>query len=593
MSDLFIDYNSNTQEAVLQTSSESDFWPYIKRLCYESSDEILEPNPLTLIVPWWVFLGKREGISYHLRKHGVALEITDRALALLERSQQRVDHVFEGEYPDSTAAEDIEKALRDLGFVRALTDFQLKNVSRLLKLPAGATFSVPGAGKTTEALALYVLSRAPDDKLLVICPKNAFAVWEDEIQECLPNKRFRVVRLTGGFEKIRSLVSEDFDVGILSYQQLPTVVDTIAKYLTTHSTYVFLDESHKIKRGVSGVIGSSILKISHLPKRKLIMSGTPLPNSPEDLVPQFRFLYPEIPANTESVSDRIRSVFVRTTHAQLGIPEIQRKKVEVSLTESQNELYQLMRSEIARGASAMLTRFDKGALRRLGRSALKLIQLVSNPTLLARVPFEHPDLLAAVLSEDTSPKMDYVVNRCRELAERDAKVIVWTSFVESVELVATRLSDLGAGYIHGGVDAGSPDDELSREGVLSKFRNDPESYVLVANPAAAGEGISLHQVCRYAIYLDRTYNAAQYLQSEDRIHRLGLKPDQIPTVEIILAPNTIDESVNRRLVEKANAMREVLDDDGLHIDPIPWDPEADAFDLDDAQSLLAHLNDEV
>ena len=44
--------------------------------------------------------------------------------------------------------------------------------------------------------------------------------------------------------------------------------------------------------------------------------------------------------------------------------------------------------------------------------------------------------------------------------------------------------------------------------------------VLVANPAAAAESISLHEHCNHALYLDRTYNAGQFLQSQDRIHRL-------------------------------------------------------------------------
>ena len=47
------------------------------------------------------------------------------------------------------------------------------------------------------------------------------------------------------------------------------------------------------------------------------------------------------------------------------------------------------------------------------------------------------------------------------------------------------------------------------------------SAVLLANPQAMSEGISLHLECHDAIWLDRTYNAGQYLQGIDRIHRLG------------------------------------------------------------------------
>ena len=97
--------------------------------------------------------------------------------------------------------------------------------------------------------------------------------------------------------------------------------------------------------------------------------------------------------------------------------------------------------------------------------------------------------------------------------------------------------------------------------------------VLVANPAACGEGISLHKVCHHAIYLDRNYNAAQYLQSEDRIHRLGLKKNQHTYVEIVCCKNSIDVSVHDRLRRKVARMADVLNDDGLNIDPISFDPD--------------------
>jgi SNF2 family DNA or RNA helicase len=119
----------------------------------------------------------------------------------------------------------------------------------------------------------------------------------------------------------------------------------------------------------------------------------------------------------------------------------------------------------------------------------------------------------------------------------------------------------------------------------------------VANPAACGEGISLHEVCHHAIYVDRNYNAAQYLQSEDRIHRLGLPKNQNTIVEILCCPDSIDESVNDRLIMKARRMAEVLNDHDLHIDPVSFDPEAidddEAIDYEDLNSLLAHLREEA
>ena len=174
-------------------------------------------------------------------------------------------------------------------------------------------------------------------------------------------------------------------------------------------------------------------------------------------------------------------------------------------------------------------------------------------------------------------------------------MIIWTTFVRNVELIAERLKDLGAQFIHGGVDAGSEDEENVREWKIKKFHEDPNCKVLVANPAAASEGISLHTVCQNAIYVDRSFNAAQYLQSEDRIHRLGLKEDQIPRVEILACRNSIDDVVFERLRSKVETMSKALNDPSLNIDAIPYDYEEDSdveylyVDNDDIKALRQYF----
>ena len=51
--------------------------------------------------------------------------------------------------------------------------------------------------------------------------------------------------------------------------------------------------------------------------------------------------------------------------------------------------------------------------------------------------------------------------------------------------------------------------------------------ILIANPKKGGEGISLHYECSNAIYIDRSYDAGKYLQSRDRIHRVGSKFENV------------------------------------------------------------------
>src|SRR5690606_23889575 len=148
---------------------------------------------------------------------------------------------------------------------------------------------------------------------------------------------------------------------------------------------------------------------------------------------------------------------------------------------------------------------------------------------------------------------NYILHRARELARRGEKVLIWSSFRQNVEFIADSLQDLGAVYIHGGVDAGDEDDDGTREGKIKRFHDDENVHVMVANPAAASEGVSLHAVCHHALYLDRTFNAAHFLQSMDRIHRLGLPPDQKTTIEIVECAESIDETVHWRLKAKVDA----------------------------------------
>jgi SNF2 family DNA or RNA helicase len=119
--------------------------------------------------------------------------------------------------------------------------------------------------------------------------------------------------------------------------------------------------------------------------------------------------------------------------------------------------------------------------------------------------------------------------------------------------------------------------------------------VLVANPAAASEGISLHTVCHHAIFVDRTFNAAHYIQAEDRIHRIGLSRMQATTIEILVAEDSVDEVVQLRLNAKIALMAQILNDPSLGSGPISFeslDEESDevgGLSEDDLKEVLNHL----
>ena len=603
---LKIDYREADRRALLswgEGEASAPWMDIIRRLVFDHADDAAQEDGYHISLPWWSFASLRNQLLEVFKGFGLApgstLEITQPAADLLRQSKRTADGYNLATSAVAVVEADLCSKLNEIGFRRSLSPEQTRNVCKIAALPSAATFSVPGAGKTTEALAYFFYKAKTVERLLVIAPKNAFAAWDEQMQDCMPHLKAMFVRLRGGKEKIAKLLDEDPRFMLITYQQLARVPDLIAAHCARHSAHVFLDESHRIKSGAGKQTARAVLGLSHLPVGKLIMSGTPMPQATEDLIPQFAFLYPEIPATAENVVDLIRPVYVRTNKKELGLPPVTRVLAKLPLAPMQQELYRLMKFEVAREAATALSIRNKQVFRSLGRSVARLLQFVSNPSLLtAEIGFAHPDLLAAVLAEGEGPKLKYVLKKARQLARRGEKVLIWSSFVRNVEYIAERLLDLGAVYIHGGVDAGNEDDDETREGKIKLFHDDPTALVMVANPAAASEGVSLHRVCHHALYLDRTFNAAHYLQSEDRIHRFGLPKDQKTTIEIVECIGSVDETVRERLGYKIGQMAEALEDSSLRPDPIPLDPtDIEDFDeystglsTDDIQALFNALS---
>ena len=585
-----ISYDAENQAAIVAGDDilPAAIWADVRRVCVEGSQEIIQQRARSITVPWCSFVLLRPDLRYVLQKHSLTLSVSPEAKnLLLQAEQQRIAY----QHPTSAHGLDahtLQVRLAEVGFARPLTPEQARNVLNLLRFPACASFSVPGAGKTTEALAYFFLRRESNTRLVVVAPKNAFAAWEEQLHECSPDGRYTIVRLQGGESGVKACFMKNPTIGLITYQQLSNVVAVVAAYMSRQPCFMVLDESHRMKRGQAGVQGAAILRLAHLPEYKLILSGTPMPNNIADLIPQFTFLYPMIKVKDETVAEHIRSVYVRTTKSELGLRDPIRLRQLVPMAPAQRRLYESLRSEAARQLEH-LTSWERNSLRSVGRSVMRLLQVTTEPALIAHTELSDQNLLMDAITEGPSPKVMEACRIARELAAQGHKSIIWSQFVQIVEVVADSLADLGAVYIHGGVEVDEDEENLeSREAKIARFHDDPTCMVMVANPAACSEGISLHRVCHHALYLDRNYNAAQYLQSEDRIHRLGMALDQNTYVTVLHTPDSIDDSVQRRLETKIARMRDVLNDDGLNIEPLSFDDELglDREDLLDIRRIL-------
>lgn len=500
--------------------------------------------------------------------------------------------------PLSLTDNSLTESLRRAKFTgRVLTKEQRRDLLSLAHMAHGANFSVPGAGKTTVSMALHFLwshERGADSRLLVIAPKNAFVAWDETLSACSSNKNSRFIRLTT--QNITAELESNPRYAITNYEVISAIVAPLALWLDSHDTHVILDESHRIKSPTSSR-GAAAHSLAHLAARRDILSGTPAPQEPGDLDNQVRFLYPGNYQSGIKSSADLRGIYVRTTKNELNLPPRISKTIKVEPHPLEASLYSLLASDVALALSG-LNFNDREAVRSISSKVITLIRSTVDPALVAkRLPLgpresEVRQLVHCLNSDKFIPsKLQKAALIATRRAKSGKKTVVWSSFPNTIEKLVSITQDLNPLSLHGGIPTGEDDNPYTREGRLKIFHEDPYSFLLVANPSACGEGISLHRASQSAIYMDRSYNAAHYLQSVDRIHRLGMPEDAVTKISILQwrTPNgigSIDLAVDRRLSYKISKLSEILEDPELAIGTDPYLATVEEWDIESESTLL-------
>lgn len=518
---------------------------------------------------------------------------------------------------------DLQRCLDGSRFARSLKQFQLRDAAKLLGLAHGANFSVPGAGKTTVAYAVYEAEHHAGkiDQLLVVAPLSAFDAWQTEVKECFTPGQAPLVKVFGTPD------SQDAEILLVNYHRLAGNLKDLTKWVRKRPTLVLLDEAHRMKAGRVGQHGSACLDLAFSASRRDVLTGTPAPQSVQDFVALYEFLWPGqvrriLPAEAlkttpqpdalHAINRAIRPLFVRTTKKELKLLPPTLRRVVVPLSGLQREIYSSLRDRYA--GMLRMSMNDRLELARMGTVVMYLLEAASNPQLLAvgsrDLPgeFAHPPLPVEPGSRlwemilgygryETPPKF----TRLREIIAQNVaeptgprKTLVWSNFVSNLEGLKRWLAEYQPAIIHGGIPSvtSAPNATITRESELQRFRRDDDCKVLLANPAAMSEGVSLHHDCHDAVYFDRTFNAGHYLQSIDRIHRLGMDPNQRTTLLFMITSDTVDQVVDTRIRDKATNLARALDDKELVRMSLPDDEdygppiETDA----DMAALLAHIS---
>lgn len=500
---------------------------------------------------------------------------------------------------------------------RSLYPLQLLSAYHMAFSQNACNFSVPGAGKTSIVYGAYAyLHNLPKentkhiDNLLIVGPLSSFGPWEVEFEECFGRKP-KSKRLVGSLnkrEKQDYLISRyPAELTLISYASLISLQNEIGFYLRTNKVMVVLDEAHKAKNTDGGVIAQTVLEMARYCNSRVVLTGTPAPNGYEDIYNMFKFIWPnknvlgfEInqlrditatgnQARVNRLLDNISPYFIRIKKSDLHIPPATvHPPVYVSMGSLQQRIYDYIEKKymdefLSESSSDVSSRFK--AIVAQART-IRLMQAASNPAML-RMPLKEffedeglsieayqtiddADVLKSILDyeENEIPsKFIAVKNLVDKIISENGKVVIWATFIHTIHGLKQYLESQGipCQELYGATPVereGMDEDELSltRERIVKDFQ-DPccEYKVIIANPFAVAESISLHKACHNAIYIERSFNAAHFVQSKDRIHRYGLKPGTITNYYYVLSKDTIDETIDARLTEKEQRMIEIME----------------------------------
>lgn len=486
--------------------------------------------------------------------------------------------------------------------IRPLKERQMWDSFFMATMKRAGNFSVPGSGKTATVLGAYAFlaEREIVRRIMVVCPRNAFDSWQTEWRLCFGEKRplnffstqddaYRRLNQEAKRGLIRSGIG-DANLILVNYEASSPISHELADIASKKTLLVF-DEVHRVKR-VNGIWARAALEIARHATITFALTGTPLPNTYLDLHNFLHILYPveydsffgwdtgELKNADEheqmEINRRIQPFYCRTTKRDLGVPPADKpREIIVKAGRESTELLRVLREQYKKNPLALMFRImqlesnPQSLLNELDPRALGWVfEDIDEPNLTQSLTMQSggevsysDEIRQLVDSIDATEKRTSCIELVASLVAQKRSVIIWTIFRDTMRMLRSDFHALG-------IDSRIIDGSVSQDErtvILSEFRG--ESFpVLITNPHTLAESVSLHMVCHDAVYFEYSFNLVHLLQSQDRIHRLGLPEGQRTRYYFLeqhyslgFADYSMGEKIYLRLREKEQTMLDAID----------------------------------
>lgn len=429
-----------------------------------------------------------------------------------------------------------------------LTEYQVKDVTKLLSLRYAFNANPMGYGKTVEACIWAKEIQA--DKILIICPKVSKKQWALEVSKWLRDD------ITPQISPKYIPADTSKCIVITNYEQLINY-QVLTSYKSIRWDCIILDEAHRIKNAKARTTQA----IKSLPAlNKMCLSGTPILNKVDDLWSTCQFLNEKYFGNTywgfvhvfcevedtfwgkkikgikkddraqQLLKDTLSLFMVRNPEGFVG-NGIGEYNVTLEMYPAQKSLYhkvltlaieELLKSDItvANGMSQLI----------------RMQQIASNPGKFDDIPNVKFEWIRDLLVDNP-----------------EEKILVFSKFKETILALNHYLQEgrIPVATIHGDVS------EHDREVAKQKFTGNPEIRVLTGTLGAISESIDgLQKVCHIGIFIDREWNPEDNNQAIGRLYRY--LQDKFVERYNLVCEGTVDEKVGKVNIEKIEDIKTVL-----------------------------------
>jgi SNF2 family DNA or RNA helicase len=437
-----------------------------------------------------------------------------------------------------------------------------------MALNSSAFLMEMGTGKTLAAIAVagkrYLNGEVK--KLLVIAPLSILHVWKQEFEQHadFPNNVVALndTQMAKKKSKVEGCNKPDvLNVLVVSYESAWRMEDEL---LAWKPEMIILDESQRIKNK-KAKRSEFVHDLGDETKFKLILTGTPVTQSPVDLFSQYRFLNKNIFGtnfytfrnmyckmggfehkqivgfkNLEDLIEKAHSIAYRVTKEEaLDLPDFTDEIMYFDLKDSlkaYKEMDKEMKVTLESGKCtapillAQMTRLSQitgGFLPITDKSGKETMQQIGT---------EKLDLLKSIVED----------------FPRHKKLVIFCRFIPEINAICKMLEDMHIPYnaITGDVPS------ATRQLINDNFQKKDDPKVIVLQIRVGGLGITL-TAADTMIFFSNEFSYADYEQARARIHRSGQK-NHCTYIQLI-ANGTIDEEIVSALKSKKNVADIVVD----------------------------------